>query len=146
MPNRSGGLRGEQRRWLTRVRDRCTDADCLRQAYRQRASELKALNAIPLELANAPFEPLFERTIAHIDDTWVVRGVRLRASTPRCLQFELHVDPTTTWPGFCPAPGCNCPAGTRMRTRATPAGSSTGSRPMAWRLWPCGASEDRGSS
>lgn len=92
-PGHSVTLRGDQRRWLRQTRDGCTDAACLRSAYTQRVATLSALNARPLELAGAPFKPVFKRGIDQINDTIVVRGLRLRSEAPRRLQLELHVDP-----------------------------------------------------
>ncbi len=92
-PTRPATLRQEQRRWLREVRDACLNADCLRQAYAVRTRELRALNTQPLDWRNAPFDPVFERAIPLINDTRVVRGLRLRAEVPTALQLELHVDP-----------------------------------------------------
>lgn len=92
-PTRPAALRSDQRRWLRQTRDRCTSADCVRTAYRERMAELNTHNTKALLLAGARFEPVFERRIAQIDDTWVVQGLRLRADTARRLQLELHVDP-----------------------------------------------------
>jgi uncharacterized protein YecT (DUF1311 family) len=92
-PRRPAALPVEQRRWLREIRNACTDTDCLRTVYRQRIADLSARNAEVLQLAGARFEPLFQRGIAQINDTWVVRGLRLRADTPRRFQLELHVDP-----------------------------------------------------
>lgn len=92
-PTRPASLRSEQRRWLRQVRDRCADEACLSAAYQQRLNALQALNARPLDLQNARFEPLSTHPINAIDDTWVVRGLRLRAEKPTRLQLELHVNP-----------------------------------------------------
>ena len=92
-PTRPEGLRAAQRRWLSQTRDRCADVDCLRSAYRQRVAELQAFNARPLAWQGRAFEPLFTRAIPFIDDTRVLRGLRLRAERPTRLQLELHVDP-----------------------------------------------------
>ncbi|MCV0440790.1 MAG: lysozyme inhibitor LprI family protein [Hydrogenophaga sp.] len=113
-PTRPPGLRQEQLRWLRTTRNRCANADCLRSAYRQRVAVLHALNIRPLSLTDAAFQPVLERAIARIDDTWVVGGLRLRANAPRRLQLELHVDPGdhldwTLWGPrvqlFCTHPG-----------------------------------------
>lgn len=87
-------LRTQQRRWLATQRNRCEDAACLETAYRSRLAALLAENNRPLELGDAAFEPLFSRPIRHINDSVLVRGLTLRADTPRRLQLELHVDPT----------------------------------------------------
>lgn len=91
--NRPASLREDQRRWLREVRDACLNADCLRQAYRSRTDTLRAYNTVPLDWRSAPFEPVFEREIPLINDSRVVRGLRLRAEAPTTLQLELHVDP-----------------------------------------------------
>lgn len=42
-------LRDEQRKWISEVRDRCTDADCLEGAYLNRVNELQRFaNRMPL--------------------------------------------------------------------------------------------------
>lgn len=54
-------MKGEQRRWLTQVRNKCVDALCLEEAYRVRFAELGgrapvAIEPVPAPVVQAPVE------------------------------------------------------------------------------------------
>jgi uncharacterized protein len=97
-------LRHDQLRWLSRVRNRCTDLPCLRQAYAARIETLAERNNRVVSLVGQPYEPLYRKEFATLYDSAVARGIRLRAEQPTTYQFEFQLDPRDehAWSGIGP--------------------------------------------
>jgi hypothetical protein len=97
-------LRQAQLRWLSSVRNRCTDLPCLRQAYAARIDTLARRNNQVVSLVGQPYEPLYRHEFDTLHDSAVARGIRLRAEQPTTYQFEFHLDPRDehAWLGIGP--------------------------------------------
>lgn len=70
-PEQAKSLRSQQRDWLNNIRKACTDPDCLRNVYRTRLDELKAINFEPQPAVSSP-TPEAE-TVRPVQSTWIVK-------------------------------------------------------------------------
>ncbi len=84
-------IRAEQRDWLRNVRNRCTTAACLRNAYLQRLGELDGVmpGASTVKTHDLPAVPTLISVLT-ADDSDYLRGGRTRNLKPRVLRGRLR--------------------------------------------------------
>lgn len=90
-PGSEACIRTEQRAWLRNVRNRCTTAACLRDAYLQRLGELDGVmpGASTVKTHDLPAVPTLIAVLT-ADDSDYLRGGRTRNLKPRVLRGRLR--------------------------------------------------------